>query len=303
MEQNQHHKQHQLDFIVEGHEQGLLREFLLEHKGISRRSLSKVKNEGQLLVNGQEVTVRYSLTAGDQVRVIFPPEQESQYLQPEAIPLEIIFEDEYILVLNKPAQICVHPTFNYTSGTLANGVMHYWQSQGVKRTFHAVNRLDQNTSGLVVIAQNSFSHHQLSKQQKGKTFIRRYYAFVHGQLEQQEGTITAPIARKSDSIVERTVREDGQTAITHFQVLQYNPTLDISWVQLQLETGRTHQIRVHMQHIGHPLVGDDLYGGRRDLLSRQALHAYYTAFRHPFTDKHCQFEVALPEDMLSLIHS
>lgn len=289
---------HTLSYTVGEHEEGLLRAFLLEHKRLSRRSLSKIKHSGELRVNGQFVTVRASVKAGDKVDIIFPMEKESEYLKPEPVPLEIIYEDEYLLLLNKPAHICTHPTFNHSSGTLANGVMYHWQQKGWQRTFHAVNRLDRDTSGIVLLAQNRFAHQQLALQQKQGRLVRRYYAFVHGQIEVEESLIEAPIRRAKDSLIKREVATDGQFARTRFRVVQRFP--DYTWLEIQLETGRTHQVRVHFSHIGHPLLGDDLYGGTREWIDRQALHACYTCFQHPYTGETMFFNSDLPPDMQKL---
>jgi 23S rRNA pseudouridine1911/1915/1917 synthase len=292
-------KQHIVTYRVEKEEEGLLREFLLQHKRISRKSLSKVKYDGTLRVNGEEVTVRANVKEDDLVEVVFPVEEGSPYLIPENVPLHILYEDDHILIINKQAGLCVHPTFSQKSGTLANGVMYHWQKKGWQRTFHAVNRLDRDTSGIVLLAQNRFSHQQLSIQQKSNQLERKYYAWVHGQVEADEGVIEAPIGRKEDSIITREVRSDGQFAKTYFKVIKRFPTY--TWVELKLATGRTHQIRVHMDYMGHPLLGDDMYGGERQLISRQALHAYYTSFKHPETGENITFQADLPQDLQELI--
>jgi 23S rRNA pseudouridine1911/1915/1917 synthase len=286
-------------YTVEKEEEGLFREFLLQHKRISRKSLSKVKYGGVLRVNGEEVTVRSNVKEGDHVEVVFPVEEGSPYLIPEDIPLNILYEDEHILIINKQAGLCVHPTFSQKSGTLANGVMYHWQKKGLQRTFHAVNRLDRNTSGIVLLAQNRFSHQQLSIQQKSNQLERKYYAWVHGLVEEDEGVIEAPIGRKADSIITREVRNDGQFAKTYFKVIKRFSSY--TWVELKLATGRTHQIRVHMEYMGYPLLGDDLYRGERQLISRQALHAYFTSFNHPETGKNVTFQAELPPDLQELI--
>lgn len=291
--------QYTLEFVVEKEEEGLLREFLLEQKGLSRKSLSKIKQKGRLLVNGRDVTVRAMLQEGDKVTVIFPEEEMSSYLKPEPMPLDIIYEDEEILLINKPAHVCVHPTSSHKEGTLANGVIHYWQKKGWTRTFHAVSRLDMDTSGLILIAQNRFSHHQLAKQQRARQIERRYYALVEGVVADEKGVIEAPIGRKAGSIIEREVRSDGQYAKTLFWVRRRYT--NYTWLELQLVTGRTHQIRVHLKHIGHPLLGDQLYGGSQTLITRQALHAYALRFKHPRTARPLSFQAPLPEDMNRLL--
>lgn len=288
-----------MDFVVRKEEEGLLREFLINHQLISRRSLSKIKHGGKLMVNKQEVTVRTTVYEGDFVEVVFPVEEGSPYLIPENIPLEMIYEDDQIMIINKPALMCVHPTFSQRDGTLANGVMYYWQQKGWQRTFHAVNRLDKDTSGLVLLAQNRYSHQQLSIQQKKHQLERKYYAWVEGVVKEDEGVIEAPIGRNPNSIITREVRADGQFAKTRYRVIKRFSTY--TWLEVKLETGRTHQIRVHLSHLGHPLLGDDLYGGKRQIISRQALHAYYTSFRHPQTDKIMTFQAPLPQDLEALL--
>jgi 23S rRNA pseudouridine1911/1915/1917 synthase len=271
---------------------------LTGHQSISRKSLSKIKHGGSLMVNKEEVTVRTTVNEGDFVEVVFPVEVGSPFLIPENIPLDILYEDEQIMIINKPAHLCVHPTFSQKSGTLANGVMYYWQTKGWQRTFHAVNRLDKDTSGIVLLAQNRYSHQQMSIQQKKQQLERRYYAWVEGVVKDEAGVIDAPIGRNPNSIITREVREDGQSAKTYYKVMKRFPTY--TWLEVKLETGRTHQIRVHLSHLGHPLLGDDLYGGGRQIISRQALHAYYTSFRHPQTDEVVSFQAPLPNDLEEL---
>lgn len=287
-----------LTYLVQEHEEGLLRDFLHLHKQISRKSVSQIKHGGFLRVNGENATVRYLLKSGDKVEIGYPEEQSSPYVLPEKIPLDIIYEDEDILLVNKRAGECVHPTFTQTSGTLANGVMYHYQQKGIKQAFHPVNRLDKDTSGLVLIAQHKFSHQQLFLQQQNKQLERYYYAWVAGSVEPDFDFIEEPIDRVPDSIIKRAVLSGGKYAKTNYEVLQRYK--DYTWLRVKLETGRTHQIRVHFSHIGHPLLGDDLYGGKRELISRQALHAYGTLFFHPRTGKELSFEAPLPEDLQQL---
>ena len=272
--------------------------FLRKKKGLSRKLLVRMKQEKSIFLNGQFTYLDYTLKAGDTITLVMP-EEESENIIPQHMIIEIEYEDEDIMVLNKPVGQCVHPTLLHPDGTLANGVVYYWQEQGFKRKFRAVNRLDRDTSGLLIVAKSQFAHQQLAIVQRKHQIKRTYEAVVHATVEQDQGTISAPIARKSESLVEREVREDGQEAVTHYRVLKRFQ--DVSYVQLQLETGRTHQIRVHMSYLGHPLLGDDLYGGSRNLIGRQALHARILAFQHPRTGEMMNFESRLPEDIEQLL--
>lgn len=290
-----------LEWRVSPDEDGmLLREFLLKEKGISRRALTAIKFEGgQILVNNFPVTVRYMLRTGDTILIIFPPEKRSLKIAPENKKIDIVYEDEHILVINKPPFMAVIPSRDHQSGTLANALIHYYNENGWNYTTHIVNRLDRNTSGLMVIAKHRLAHYLFSKQHKDGKLKRRYEALVHGIVEEDSGVIHAPIGRKKDSIIEREVTEDGQAAVTHFRALKRLPAKDMSWLSLQLETGRTHQIRVHLSYIGHPLFGDDLYGGRLININRQALHSKELSFYHPILEKDLHFSISLPNDFIS----
>lgn len=281
----------------------ILREFLQE-QGISRRALTAIKyNGGKLLVNNEEQNVRFPLKQHDSVVVIFPEEKRSVGLHPENGDLSIVYEDDYILVVAKDAGQATIPSRNQPDGTIANFVAGKFERQGVPATVHVVTRLDRDTSGLICIAKNRHIHHVLSEQLQHQSFHREYVAFIEGTLKSTSMTICEPIGRKDGSIIERTVREDGQTAITHVECQQvYKDEKGIfSKIQLQLETGRTHQIRVHMQWLGCPLIGDDLYGGSTTRVNRQALHCHRLAFSHPITSKPLHFEAALPYDLRQLI--
>lgn len=271
-----------------------MKEFLRKKKKISRKLLVRLKKEKSIFLNGEFTYLDRLIKAGDTITLIMP-EEESENVRPQNLPIDIVFEDEDVMVLNKPAGQCVHPSRLHPDGTLANGVAYYWRQQGFKRKFRPVNRLDRDTSGLLIVAKNQFAHQQLAiSQQKGQ-INRIYEAFVHGTVERNEGTISAPIARKMDSIMLREVRADGQEAITHYFVLERFK--DVTYVRLKLETGRTHQIRAHMSYLGHPLLGDDLYGGSRTLIGRQALHARMLSFPHPRTGEQRSFESPLPLDL------
>lgn len=286
--------------VCDEHNGMMLRDFLRTEKQISKKALAEIKFAGGFLfVNDVEVTVRTVLKAGDIVTVIFPFEQPSATIQKENIPLHIVYEDDHLLVINKEANMATIPSFEHPSHTLANAVLYYYEQKNIQGTFHAVNRLDKDTSGLLIIAKHRYAHDLMTKQQKLGNVKREYVAIVHGVMKEQKGTIKKPIGRKEDSIIERVVRSDGQEAITHFEVVRrYH---DRTVVQIELETGRTHQIRVHFSSIGHPLLGDDLYGGKLDQIKRQALHSSRCQFYHPFLEKTFTFTVEVPEDMKKLL--
>lgn len=274
-----------------------VRDTLQASYGVSRRLLIRAKHDGRILVNGVDVYVNEVLHEGDEVTVMVQ-EETTETIEPQEMPLVVRFEDQDLLILAKPAGLVVHPTRTHERGTLANGVIAYWQAKGEVRRFRPVNRLDKDTSGLIIIAKNQWAHEQCSRMQHERTLKRTYTAIVHGDLQSDKGTIDAPIGLADHSIIERTVRPDGQPARTHYEVLRR--TGELTWVELSLETGRTHQIRVHMRHLGHPLVGDDLYGGSRELIARQALHARKLKFAHPRTKEILLLEEPLPDDMRRL---
>ncbi|MCW9130661.1 RluA family pseudouridine synthase [Bacillus paramycoides] len=276
-------------------EEILVREFL-KTKGISKAALTDIKfHGGAIEVNGEYASVRHKLQAGEELQVFFPVEERSEGMIAENIPLCIVYEDDAVLVMNKEAYMSTIPSREHPSGSVANALLYHYDKQHLASTVHIVTRLDRDTSGLMLIAKNRFVHHLLSKQHQQKGVKRTYEAIVHGMILEEVGTIDAPIGRKADSIIERTVCEDGQRAVTHFKVMESfsNKTR----VALELETGRTHQIRVHMAHIGHPLLGDDLYGGQRDVMKRQALHSTSLTFYHPILEKEMTFTSSIPDDM------
>jgi 23S rRNA pseudouridine1911/1915/1917 synthase len=285
-----------IDQLAEGMN---IRDFLTKECNFSRRMLKAVKVEGHILLNGKPVTVREKLKAGDALSVIFPEEDKGYVLNPKPIPLNIVYEDDDVIVLNKQAGLPVIPSRHHAEMSIAHGLLNYYQQKGLTYTIHVVTRLDHNTSGLMLVAKHRFSHSLLSKMQKEGKVKRTYWAFVEGKLANKKGVIDAPIGRKPTSIVEREVREDGKRAITHYEV--WKDYHDFSHVEVNLETGRTHQIRVHFSYLGHPLLGDDLYGGKKDKLDRQALHCAKLIFFHPFLKKWLKFEAPLPRDMANLI--
>lgn len=277
----------------------IIKDYLKEHE-ISKTSLTDIKFKGgNILVNGDNVNVRYRLKIDDVLQVIFPKEEPSEGIKGESIPLAIYYEDQYVLVVNKPAGMSSIPSREHPSGSLASALIGYYQQIGLMATAHIVTRLDRETSGLVLIAKHRHVHHLLSEQQKKGGVKRVYEAFASGVLAEDSGTINGPIARKKDSIIEREVHPDGQYACTKYKVI--NRTKLFTHLQLQLETGRTHQIRVHLSYLGHPLQGDDLYGGPTTLITRQALHCREVSFYHPFLERECHIVAPLPNDMKDLL--
>lgn len=280
------------------HEGNTVYQFLKNHD-LSTTLIRDLKREGRIYRNNQVAYADEIVHEGDLIE-LFLPGEGTESLLPEPVLFDILYEDDDLLIVNKPAGVVVHPTYNQPNGTLGNGVVHYWRERGKNYRFRPFNRIDKDTSGIVVIPLHLFSYNRLAAQQARGEIQKIYLACVHGVLSLDHGIIQANIARKEDSIIEREVRQDGQEAITSFQVVEryQNATL----VKLQLLTGRTHQIRVHMQYLGHPLIGDDLYGGSKTLIKRQALHAMKIHLHHPRTDEQMSIQAPLPEDMCTLIH-
>ncbi|UCZ51945.1 RluA family pseudouridine synthase [Bacillus shivajii] len=278
----------------------LLRSFLRDEKHLSRKALADVKFKGgKITVNGEEVNVRTVLKSGDDVTVFFPPEERSENVPLYSLPLHIVFEDEHILVINKQAGLPTIPSRDPNEPSLAGAVLAYYDECDIQTTFHAVNRLDKDTSGVILIAKHRYIHDRFVQMQKENKIKRSYMAIVHGKMNQLKGTVDASITRKEGSIIERKVSDVGQRALTHFQVEQ--TTTEGTLVRLELETGRTHQIRVHMNSIGHPLQGDTLYGGRTKYIDRQALHARSINFVHPIKEEEMFLEAPLPKDMKNVL--
>ena len=291
---------YQLTISVTHEEDGMILREFLRNQQISKAALTDIKfGGGAILVNGNEQTVRHFLQAGDKVDVLFPEELPSEEMKAENIPLTILYEDKEVLVINKPSNMNSIPSREHPTGSVANALLHYYKTNGIAATVHIVTRLDRDTSGVMLIAKNRFVHHLFSLQQRQHEINRTYFAIAHGCMEGDAGTINAPIGRKEDSIIEREVRADGQHAVTHYEVVK--KTNEYTVVRLKLETGRTHQIRVHLGYLGHPLVGDDLYGGKRDEISRQALHSEKITFFHPIFKKEMTFLAKLQEDMASML--
>lgn len=268
---------------------------------LSDRLITKLKKANKIYLNDLQTYTKKSLTVGDTVSVLIDFEEDNSNIVASNIPLNIIYEDDYLLVLNKPANIAIHPSILHFDNSLSNGVKFYFDKLGLKKKIRIVNRLDRNTSGIVVFAKNEYIQECLIKQMKTKELKKEYLAIAKGILESKSGTLNFPIARKEGSIIERTVSSDGDSAITHYDVVkEFN---NLSLVHIVLETGRTHQIRVHFSHIGHPILGDTLYGSPSELINRQALHSYKLTFIHPVTKKVLSLEAPLPNDIENIINN
>ena len=268
---------------------------------LSDRLITKLKKANKIYLNDLQTYTKKSLTVGDTVSVLIDFEEDNSNIVASNIPLNIIYEDDYLLVLNKPANIAIHPSILHFDNSLSNGVKFYFDKLGLKKKIRIVNRLDRNTSGIVIFAKNEYIQECLIKQMKTNEFKKEYLAIAKGILESKSGTLNFPIARKEGSIIERTVTSDGDSAITHYDVVkEFN---NLSLVHIVLETGRTHQIRVHFSHIGHPILGDTLYGSPSELINRQALHSYKLTFIHPVTKKVLSLEAPLPNDIKNIINN
>ena len=261
---------------------------------ISSRLLYKLIKLNKIELNHKPCDTRKKGNLEDTITVNFDYEEDNSNIVPTKMDLNIIFEDDWLLVVNKPAGIAIHPSVLHYSDSLCNGIRFYFDKIGLKKKIRPVNRLDLNTSGLVVFAKCEYIQECLINQMKNNQFKKEYLAVCDGIFNEKSGTINLPIARKENSIIERCISENGQTAITHYEVLKEFD--NYSLVKCSLETGRTHQIRVHMSAIGHPLLGDSLYGSISDLINRQALHCYNLQFIHPVYNNDLNFFGDLPND-------
>ncbi len=286
-----------LEFVVDkDFEKQTVGRYLRTYCSVSARTLAKLKCvEGAILLNGKPVRAIDYVKLGDKISVEIPS-GVSVGVVPVDIPIDVVFEDDYIIVLNKPPFMPVHPTKVHQEDTLANALSFYAESWGEQYTFHAVNRLDRNTSGLVIVAKDRHTASIMS----GSNITKHYTALAQGKFA-EKGTINAPIALSPDSKIVRIVTPAGKPSVTHYEPLEYINGFTV--LNLNLETGRTHQIRCHMSYIGHPLLGDDLYGGSLDKINRHALHCGFISFAHPITGEHIELTADLPEDMKAVLKS
>jgi len=272
---------------------------ILLHKfHFSLRLLQRLKQGERVWVNEKFTYLTARGKEGEMLSIQLFTDEEANILG-EDLPLNILYEDEYLLAVNKPVGQVVHPTHRYLTNTLGNAVIGYWERQGEHRLYRPIHRIDRNTSGVVIIAKNQFAHQQLAWQLERGQIHKRYFGFVEGIVSENEGTIDDPIGFAPDSFIKRQIHPAGMPSRTLFRVLHRYP--NATFLEFILETGRTHQIRVHCEGIGHPLLGDDLYGGDTTLLSHQALHSSIYAFQHPATGLPIIIRAPFPEDLRNLV--
>lgn len=271
-----------------------IKQILKEKLSVSENLIIKLKKHNSIFVNNTPVYISYEISAGDVLTINLNFNEESDNIIPNKnINFDIIYEDEYMLVVDKPAGIPVHPSIAHFEDSLSNGVKYYFDFKNIHTKIRPVNRLDKDTSGIVIFAKSGYIQESLTRQMKKGIFKKYYIAILEGKLNEKKGTISAPIARKSCSIIEREINRNGASAISHYEVLKESDKY--SKVEFLLETGRTHQIRLHSKYIGCPIVGDFLYGTPKNGLNRHLLHAYRIELIHPISRQKIVLESKLPE--------
>jgi len=277
--------------------------YILKNRlGLSERLVKKLKFSSKIHLNSIPVHVNAIVHEGDQLEAFIELDEYNDDIIPEPMDLKIIYEDDNIIAINKPPNTVVHPTFRHFSGTVANGLMYYLLQKGIKTLVRPVSRLDRDTSGIIIFALNPFIQENLIRQMHSNTYLKEYVGLVYGNIKESRGTINQPIERLPGSIMLRHTTKEGSPSITHYEVLEHFN--NATFLKFSLETGRTHQIRVHSQAIGHPLIGDTLYplsfyeGCHEGLMSRQALHSKRTVFIHPLTSQPLELEAPIPCDMI-----
>ena len=266
---------------------------------ISDRLLLKLKQNNKIFLNTIPANIKSSVKPNDIVEILLDFDEDNSNIVPTKMDLEILFEDDYLLILNKPAGYPIHPSMLHFEDSISNGVKYYFDKIGLNKKIRPVNRLDKDTSGVVIFAKNEYIQESLVKQMKNNSFKKEYIAICEGILSNSSGTVNVPIARKPDSIIERCVDENGDIAITHYDVIKQSDNFSV--VHCILETGRTHQIRIHMAYLGNPIIGDTLYGNSSNLIDRQALHSYKVTFVHPVTGQIMSIVAPLFDDMKNII--
>ena len=287
-----------LEYKISAVDAGKTIKDFLKEKGYSRQNVVELKKMSEsILIDGKWEYVTYRVQEGNLLQIHIKEMESSEKIVPVDLPFPILYEDEDILVINKPADMPTHPAFNHYENTLANAAAFYFANKDETFCFRCINRLDRDTTGLTILAKHMVSCSMLQEDMLKREIKREYLAIVDGVVKEDEGIIEAPIGRKEGSTIERMVDyEKGERAVTHYKVIERKQKLSL--VSLRLETGRTHQIRVHMASIGHPLIGDFLYNPSDKQMERQALHAWHLSFRHPITKEEMCFEAPIPDDMM-----
>lgn len=289
-----------LEYIKKEDDFFTVRQVVTNYFNISSVLRIKLHKNNKIFLNGLPTYLDRPIVNGDVITIVIDFEEDNSNVLPNDIPLNILYEDDFILALDKPSGLPVHPSVLHFSDSLSNGVKYYFDKINLHKKIRPVNRLDKNTSGIVIFAKNEYIHDILSKQMQNKIFKKTYIAVCEGIFEDKVGTIDVPISRKENSIIERCVSPLGDSSITHYKVIN-EISGKFSVLEISLETGRTHQIRVHMSYIGHPIVGDSLYGNESSIISRQALHAYKVEFLHPVTHQSMILKAPIPSDILGII--
>ena len=289
----------ELEYLVKNNKYKNINEILSLEFKISTRLKNKLIKKNMIFLNDTTCDTRTPVKIGDKLIIDFNYEEENSNIVPNGMDLDIIYEDDWLLIVNKPSGIAIHPSILHFNNSLSNGIRAYFDKIGLKKKIRPVNRLDKDTSGLVIFAKCEYIQECLSLQMQEGILKKEYLCLVSGTINQKSGTINLPIARKEGSIMERCIDEKGKQAITHYKVIK--EFKNYSLVECRLETGRTHQIRLHMASIGHPLLGDTLYGTSSSLISRQALHSYKIKFIHPITKKEIELIAKLPQDINTCI--
>lgn len=292
--------QGKFEYIIKENDKELpVKELLKRNFGFSSRLMRKLKANDCVEINGALVKMHERGNPGDRITVFLPKEKSG--FEPENIPISVIYEDDDLLIINKQPGYVVHPTKGHPCHTMANGIMNYMLENQKHFKIRFINRLDMDTSGLLAVAKNSHCQDDLQNQMLENRVIKKYLAVVKGIVREEEGTVDLPIGLEQEDKVRRAVVKGGFPSVTHYKVLERFEK-GYTLLEIILETGRTHQIRVHMSHIGHPIVGDVLYGETSVwLIERQALHAVFLSFRHPVTNRFMELEAPVPEDMRMLL--
>ena len=276
-----------LKYVVEEKDNNkTINQILNEEFKLSNRLFNKLIKNKRVLLNNKNIDTRKVVNVKDIISIDLNYNEDNSNIISKQMHLDIVYEDDAMIVIDKPRGIAVHPSIMHYEDSLASGVKYYFESTGIYKKIRPVNRLDLNTSGLIIFAKNEYVQEDLIKQMQTKTFTKEYIAIALGIFEKKKWKIDAPIARKEGSIIERCVTEDGQKAVTEYEVIR--EVGKSSLIKCKLLTGRTHQIRVHMSYIGHPLLGDSLYGEESEFIDGQALHCNRLTFLHPITNKNIE---------------